>query len=201
MKLKKNKAQQVQLDSATIQGDMKPVAKKPSYNVKKLLPIAVIVLVVISSVFLYLVLRTNNTELSNEEGDEPVQIDPSVVAVVSVDTFTAEQLADAVAKTGDPKTNINEARVKAAALEQLNNSSAAIIVHEQINAAGTGTYEDTVTYAFAVLNGTGDYKKAIELLQQAKTQLQGSSVLDDVKKSYGEYIDNKIIAIQRDAEL
>lgn len=198
MKFKKAKKPEVTLDTAVVGG----LDTKSKITPFRRVMLITIVILLVAAIALGLVLWRKSSDTSNQvSDDQPVQIDPAVAARASIDSLTDEELDVAAKQDADPNTNINAARVKAAALVQLNDAKAAVVVYEQIDSTGDGSYEDTVDYAFAVL-ATGDYKKSVELLQRAKTELQQSDAKDAVKKTYAEYIDNKIKAIQKEeAEL
>lgn len=187
MKFKKAKKSNVNLDSAVV-GSVGSGSKKPS---KKLLLIAgfvLLLLVTVAVAYYFLVYKNNSEEVKKE---------PAAVAVVYM---TDDELKAAATKDVDAKKDIEAARLKAGALVRLEDPAGAVVVYEQIQAAGTGNYEDTLSYAGAVLY-TGDYQKAIALMETAVKELNESSASQDVKTTETEKLNTQIRALKKEAGL
>lgn len=188
MKFKRTKNADVHLDAAVV-GSMANTSR--SLRPKKVVILAV-VLALLLTIGALLYFFVFNKSLKEEPKKEP--------AAVAVITFTDEQLKAAATKEVDAKKNIEEARLKAEALAQLEDPAGAAAVYEQIQTAGTGNYQDTINYAGVVLL-TGDYQKAITLFEASIVELNNSSESDDVKKTETEKLQTKIRALKKEAGL
>lgn len=186
MKFKKAKTPSATLDTAVV-GDVDSTSKVASKKVL-LIIVVLLILLIICSVAYYFFVYKNNNDVSQE---------PAAVAVVAL---TDDQLKAAASKDVDPKKDIEGARLKAEALSRLEDPAGAAVVYGQIEAAGTGNYEDTINYAGVVLL-TGDYQKAIALLEAAVKELNESSASQDVKTTETEKLTTKINALKKEAGL
>lgn len=110
---------------------------------------------------------------------------------VRVQGFTNAQLQQLAHEKVNPKQDLDRAYAKALALTALDDTSGAIAVYEQIDAAGTAPYYVYVDYALVAAR-TGDNARAAQVMGQAISKLEADETLaPEVRATERQKLENR----------